>query len=122
MQVVVRNPLWAVRDRYFFAIPETETYTGERIATPPWVEYPALCITAPIPGGFRIIDLDRVVSIDDQEFTAPARNEKPGADRVVRVQGDRGKEYLVTIRGSHRSCTCTGYGFRRKCKHLLQAE
>ena len=89
MQVTVRNPLWAVRERYFCYIPETETYTGERIATPPWVEYPALCITAPIPGGFRIIDLERVISIDDQGFTAPAKNEKPGADRVVRVTGDR---------------------------------
>ena len=122
MQVMVRNPLWEVRDRYQFWIPEFLTFTGDRLKTPDWVESEAVCLTAPIPGGQRIIAMESVVSIDDQIVVTPVKATTPDRDRVVRVQGDRGKEYLVTIRGGHRSCTCTGYGFRRKCKHLLQAE
>jgi hypothetical protein len=122
MRVVIHNPLWTVRDRYKCFTPEFLTYEGERLATPDWVESDSLCLSAPIPGGQRIIPLARVVSIDAVAVAAPVKPEKPPSDRVVRIQGDGGKEYLVTIRGGHRSCTCTGYGFRRKCKHLLLAE
>ena len=41
--------------------------------------------------------------------------------KVVKVDGSNGKQYLVTIQGKVKSCNCTGYGFRRTCKHLALA-
>lgn len=119
MQVKARNPLWETRDRYFFPIEEYEVFTGERVPTPKWVEYPAVCITAPIPSKFRIIPLSNVVSIDDTAVEETPKGSN--APRVVKVDGSKGKQYLVTIQGNVKSCNCTGYGFRRTCKHLALA-
>lgn len=120
MRLKVRNPLWSIRDRYFFPVEEYVMYTGERIDTPKWVEYPAVCITAPIPSKIRIIPLDSVVSMDEEAVVhKPASGSS--LPRVVRVPGSNGKEYLVTVQGKVKSCNCTGYGFRRTCKHLALA-
>jgi len=37
--------------------------------------------------------------------------------RVFKVNSNT-KDYIVSIRGSNYSCTCTGYSFRGKCKHI----
>jgi len=34
-----------------------------------------------------------------------------------KVTGSKGKEYTVSLIAGVYSCTCPGYGFRRKCKH-----
>jgi hypothetical protein len=31
---------------------------------------------------------------------------------------DGKKMYIVTVSGSNATCTCTGYGFRSRCKHV----
>ena len=119
MIVKARNPLWETRDRYFFPVEEVVTYEGEVLPTPKWVEYPAVCLTAPISSKFRIIPMSLVLSMDDKPVEAqPAGSNQP---RVVRVEGSNGKEYLVTVQGKVKSCNCTGYGFRRTCKHLALA-
>ena len=43
--------------------------------------------------------------------------------REWKVRGSKGSEYIVTAHGADSrqiffSCTCVGYGFRRKCKHI----
>lgn len=37
--------------------------------------------------------------------------------KVFKVQSGE-KEYFVTILGSKMTCTCTGFNFRGKCKHI----
>ena len=116
MLVKVKNPLWEHRYLYFFHMKEYTVYEGERIPTPSWVEYSAICITANIPSKYRIIRLESVVSIDDEVVNKPVTQNT--SDRVVRVNGSNGKEYLVTVQGKVKSCSCTGFSFRRTCKHL----
>ena len=120
MIVKAKNVLWDIRDRYDCHLDEIETFEGEVVPTPKWIEYPAICITAPIPSKFRVIAMDRVISMDDKpvKSASPATNSEP---RVVKVDGSNGKQYLVTIQGKVKSCNCTGYGFRRTCKHLALA-
>jgi|TARA_R110000787_G_scaffold43141_4_gene105990 hypothetical protein len=48
---------------------------------------------------------------------------EPTPGRTWTVQGSKGDEYTVTqSAGDSReiffSCTCVGYGYRRKCKHI----
>lgn len=38
------------------------------------------------------------------------------------IVGSTGKLYKVTIHGLKWSCTCTGFAFRRHCKHLDEAK
>jgi hypothetical protein len=37
---------------------------------------------------------------------------------VITVQGSNGKEYHITKVGNRYSCTCPGFLFRHKCKHV----
>jgi len=34
------------------------------------------------------------------------------------VEGSKGNKYTVTLNGENWACTCVGYGWRRKCKHI----
>lgn len=43
--------------------------------------------------------------------------EEPKKD-VITVQGSNGKEYYLEKVGSKYTCTCPGFTFRHKCKHV----
>mgnify|MGYP003639481523 FL=1 len=34
------------------------------------------------------------------------------------VEGSKGNNYTVTRNGENWNCTCIGFGWRRKCKHI----
>jgi hypothetical protein len=38
--------------------------------------------------------------------------------RTIMVQGSTGKSYTLTEQGKSWTCTCSGFSFRGKCKHL----
>jgi hypothetical protein len=35
-----------------------------------------------------------------------------------KVKGSKGDTYTVSITNNQWNCTCSGFGFRRKCKHV----
>lgn len=40
----------------------------------------------------------------------------------IEVKGSNGNSYFVTKQGSRSICTCPGFQFRGKCRHILEAE
>ena len=38
------------------------------------------------------------------------------------IKGSTGTAYTVTVRFKQWSCTCSGFGFRKRCKHFEQAK
>ena len=40
------------------------------------------------------------------------------SDEVWEVQGSKGSKYAVRLSGGVWSCSCPGYSFRRKCRHI----
>tara|TARA_B000000557_G_scaffold211467_1_gene177513 strand:+ start:541 stop:858 length:318 start_codon:yes stop_codon:yes gene_type:complete len=62
--------------------------------------------------------LDRVdkYMVVDQRFT-PAQS--PDV-RTYEVQGSTGSTYTVTQDGDTWTCTCPGFGWRRKCRHITE--
>ena len=38
--------------------------------------------------------------------------------QAIVVKGSGGKEYFITKVGNKYNCTCTGFQFRHKCKHI----
>lgn len=39
-----------------------------------------------------------------------------------KVKGSKGDIYTVSITNNHWNCTCSGFGFRRNCKHVEQTK
>jgi hypothetical protein len=112
MKVLVRNPLWANREAYRFALNEFEAYHGEEI-TVKWVGSDSLALTTgdnEFP--FRVIPRAWITAIDDQPYEYRAR------ESTKTVQGSSGEEYVVTL-GARPTCTCKGFQFRRTCRHIL---
>ena len=113
--VKVKNVLWEARHRYArnVHIPEYTVYTGT--VSSPLRGHAAthLSLSTGNPAfPFRHIDLDRIVG----QEAAP----KPIVSKVSHwsVVGSKGSKYDITLDGSDFHCTCTGFGFRHRCKHI----
>lgn len=51
--------------------------------------------------------------------TSPTVTKKESNDFTKEVLASNGKKsYTVALRNNMWSCTCPGFGFRRKCKHV----
>jgi hypothetical protein len=120
MKIVAKNPMWDRKHLFFMHISEYDTFYGELLPIPKWAEADSLCITADIPSKMRIIPKRLIVSIDDTaQKPVVAKPIKP--IKTFNVKGSKGEIYTVTIDGKHSTCTCTGFGFRRTCKHIKEA-
>ena len=115
MRIEVRSAL--SHNRSYSFLPKTEVYEGEIVATPKWVDYPAIALTTgdkKFP--LRIIDQQQIISINDQKFQA---EKIQPAKKQYQVTGSKGDIYTVTVEGTHKSCTCIAFQFRRNCKHIV---
>jgi len=59
------------------------------------------------------------MTYDDGE-QAPKEEKAVTSDFIHTITGSKGYEYVVTKSGDNFSCTCKGFGFNRKCKHINQ--
>lgn len=119
MKVKVLNPFYAKRHLYGGHVAQYHYYEGEVVATPKWVEYEAICLTTgdkKFP--FRIISKQDIVEINGKNNTYV---EKPRVTEIT-VQGSKGDVYVVSIDGQRSSCTCSGFQFRRSCRHIAEAQ
>jgi len=97
-------------------------YSGEEMPLPKWVDYPAIALsTGERSFPIRIIAREHIIKIGDKpvehKFVA-----EPVTKRTIKVSGSKGSTYLVTIDGKYKSCTCSGFQFRRSCKHIVGVE
>jgi hypothetical protein len=97
---------------------EFNEYTGKILPNPKWVSSDSICIsTGDTDFPFRIIDRERIVGLGEAAPVAVSRSE------TFVVQGSKpGSTYTVTRDGSHWSCTCVGFGFRKDCKHVRECK
>lgn len=83
----------------------TSSVSLKTYVCPAWIEVPYGTLTSDI----------KVISDKPQ----PVR--QPVADKEFVIKGSTGKLYTVRLNASGNSCTCAGFGFYRKCKHIQQA-
>jgi len=70
----------------------------------PWIE---------VPKGTTLNDVRWILSYKPEKGTPNARKE------TFEVEGSKKNKYTVKRSASDTwSCTCVGFGFRRKCKHI----
>jgi hypothetical protein len=112
------NPYSKNRDRYAINMmpQEFDIFEGTIVPNPRWFDPTDIALTTgdrkfPI----RRIARSAILAVNDTitNFT-PIKN-----DRIeVIVQGSKGNTYVVTKENGKSSCTCTGFSFRRTCKHI----
>ena len=114
----VRDP----RDPAVFAAGVVHTisqYTGKILPNPKWVSSDVICLsTGDTLFPFRIIDREHVIDLG----IPAAASSAPRSETFI-VNGSKpGTTYTVTRDGSHWSCTCVGFGFRKDCKHVRECK
>ena len=77
-----------------------------------------------MPGWYKLKQNEETPNIEDIAFY-PYKAKKPNIpnnmkNKVYKVKSSKGdKEYEVSVSESGDfSCTCPGYGFRRRCRHI----
>lgn len=115
MIIVARNP-----NHKIFNQPEYSTYEGEVVATPKWIDYDAVCLTTGRNDKFkfRVIAKKDIVSFNGERSTYV----EPAKAKQFTVAGSKGSVYTVTVDGNRSSCTCSGFQFRRSCRHIMEAQ
>lgn len=68
----------------------------------------------PVPEDTTHATLDRYVTWE------PAQANTAPSSREWDVKGSKGNTYRVVERDGQWSCSCPGYGFRRKCRHIAE--
>jgi hypothetical protein len=66
------------------------------------------------PRGRKFVELKRKSESDSVYF---GKKEEPKKDVIV-VKGSKGNSYFIEKIGSKYTCTCPGFSFRGKCKHV----
>lgn len=113
MQVQVRNPQHLRQAVWFFPQPQYHVYSGDPVQLK-HVGPDSLALTTGNPEWpVRVIQRSLIDSIDGQPY-------QHTADSAVTktVKGSKGQVYTVTT-GARPSCSCTGFQFRKTCKHIL---
>lgn len=117
--ITVRHSLYDKRHLYGYHISEFIKYVGAIIPNPKWVASDCICLSTGDPAfPFRVIEKESIVkSSTEINYT------KPKEDRnVFACRGTNGNTYTITREGSIWNCTCTGFGFRKDCKHVQAAK
>ncbi len=112
MRVKVINLKHARQSVWHVAQPEFFDYQGDEVQIK-WVSTSELALTTDIPGfPIRIIARNQIVEIDDRPYTFVQNTQLTKV-----VKGSKGEEYVVTL-GTKPSCTCSGFSFRKSCRHV----
>ena len=117
--VTVSNPLVASAHLYAKGVvPKTLTFTGTVFPTQKWQDAHKVfnLSTGQKQFQFREIELGSVIAVDG---VAQKIKVDPPKTRVWVVKGSKGNDYTVTETAGRRTCTCTGFGFRRTCRHIV---
>jgi hypothetical protein len=117
MKVKVNNPEFNRPGVWFFDQPEFFEYEGEEFSAK-WIMPGQLALTTGDPEWpVRVIARKNIVSINNQPVAQVSSD-----IRTVKVKGSKGDEYIVTVGNGKVNCTCSGFQFRRACKHVKEIE
>jgi hypothetical protein len=118
MKIVVKNPEFNRPGIWFFEQPEFFEYNGEEVNVK-WLKPSEIALStgnAEFP--FRIINKRNIAFIDDK----PVETQQDSAVKTFVVKGSKGDEYVVTIGNGKYHCTCSGFQFRKTCKHITEKQ
>ena len=85
-------------------------FTGQKwaVSGQHWIE---------VPDTLTLDQISEYMVVDDR-FTPSETIET----RTYTIKGRKGYPYTVTDHGGTWTCTCAGFGWRRKCRHIIEAK
>jgi len=95
------------------------TTRGMVVKSDPWVGPSEFMVATGNPNFPRaVIHSSKVHKI---EYLSGQATLIDSSKRIFKVSSkSSGKDYIVTFENGKVSCTCTGYGYRRTCKHSVK--
>ena len=71
-----------------------------------------------VPDDTKFEDLDKYMVCERKRPESPS----DASERVWAVVGSKGAHYTVRTNQGRYTCSCPGFGWRRKCKHIEQVK
>jgi hypothetical protein len=95
----------------------TRTYTGTVLPSYKWMNDRQFCLSGDTDWPVRVINLDSLeaLTLESGELVKVDTSTKQFI-----VDGSKGSKYVVQREKTGWSCTCTGFGFRKSCKHITE--
>lgn len=69
----------------------------------------------------REIHLGNVINMEYLDGTT-ASKQQVSSDKIWTIKGSKGDVYTVTRSNNQLSCSCVGFQFRKKCKHVTEVK
>lgn len=114
--ITVKNNL--PKGKIFYYEPPTTTFQGQIVPNPDYVADDCITLTGDRYCPLRIIPKRDILTGIDLPPPAPYANE----DLICNVQGSQPAPYVVSRTNNIWNCTCTGFAFRKDCKHVVQVK
>jgi hypothetical protein len=94
--------------------------TGCVLPAPRWLRSSEIALSSHTAlDGMAVVDWAHVVGWRDHNGVAqPLPTTKTLPDTSWQVQGSKGTTYTVTRKSQVMRCTCPGFNFRGKCRHV----
>lgn len=98
------------------------TLTGAIIPSPKWLTAEQIAISNPAhPNGFSVISFSKITSIKTADGAEISIKQPTDDYKEWNFVGSKGDNYLVIRSKGKYTCTCTGFQFRKQCKHVKEA-
>jgi hypothetical protein len=117
MKIKVFNPQFNRPGIWMFNQPEFFEYEGNEVQVK-WLMPNQLALSTGNPEfPFRVINKSHIISINNQ-----AMEQKDLSIKTFNVKGSKGDSYTVTVDSGKMHCTCSGFQFRKSCKHIKEVD
>jgi hypothetical protein len=97
--------------------PDYNVYEGKVLPSYKWLNDRQFCLSGNTAWPIRVINMDYV---DDISILSGSFKEVDTGTRIIEVAGSKGSKYIVTSDSKGWTCTCTGFQFRKQCKHISE--
>lgn len=82
-----------------------------------WLSDREFCMSGNKDWPIRVINMSQVTDI---QLISGSLKTIDIDTKIFNVNGSKGNKYIVTRSKSKWECTCTGFGFRKTCKHISE--
>jgi|688.fasta_scaffold343545_2 hypothetical protein len=97
--------------------PAYHEYEGKVLSPYKWLNDRQFCMSGDNDWPIRVITMDFVQDLNI--LSGDFKNIETDV-KTWEVSGSKGNKYVVTRNSQGWSCTCTGFQFRKQCKHVSE--